>query len=75
MQKNDNVDADSMAGFSHTVHTSSYRYHTTSSLQGLVDKKCTDEIIKFCYYLESEKIKEYLNSNKYREQLIGLRIS
>ncbi len=29
----DTAKTDSMGGFSHTVHTSSYRYHASSSLQ------------------------------------------
>lgn len=65
---------DSMSGFSHTVHTSSYRSHATSTLTGQTNLEYTDEIIEFN---EDQKIEilDYINSNKNREQLIKIRKS
>ena len=59
-KEKDHFNSDSMRGFSHTFHTSSYRSHATST--GFVDIEYTDEIIEFNKDQETE-IKEYLNSN------------
>lgn len=47
IKEEDRAKTDSMSGLSHTVHTSTYRSHATSSDASLANIEYTDEIIEF----------------------------